>query len=170
MLANTAVEIIHPIPHLDFTCHNATLYWLYQETFNKPPTIDQYTAPNGVFYPITPKMSSLLLLGTPLTKPYFLKLSLKPGSIIIFAKNNDAGHSCVAKSESKIVGYNQLSWFKENGKTNSFTTHDVEEIRWNTGKGDRNNVMVGEHYPQPYKLVTIKESTAKEWLTKLAKK
>jgi hypothetical protein len=119
-------------------CHNATLFWLYEDEFNKTPTLDQYLK----FSTLGPTaiIGNMLPYGRKLRKPASGAVALTAGAVIVFVRNGQPVHSCVAMQHDLVGGYNQVGWFQRNGVPTGFSTHLTTEIRWKDG-----NQVIGSH-------------------------
>lgn len=132
------------------SCHFATFFWLYWDEFGELPTIDIFFRignPNTV-------INHMLPFGRILQKPAQGSVPFTSGSVLIFAENGQAGHSCIALDSRTIAGYNQENWFKTPGKNHGFTTHLNSDIEWQ-GSNEINR------YKKTYKLYMVPEAMAK---------
>ena len=134
-------------------CHNATLFWLYEDEFNREPSYDQFL--NFGALGVTAIIDSMLPLGRKLRRPAVGPSVLTAGSVLIFVANGHAVHSCIAMQHNLIGGYNQVGWFARNGVPTEFSTHLTTEIRWHDS-----NLVVGSHN-QLCTLIEVPENSAK---------
>jgi hypothetical protein len=145
------------------TCHFATVFWLYADEFRNPIAtqadyLNKFPNPTGV-------ITSLLQYGRRLSRPHFGNLNLTPGNIIVFAHNQNAGHSCVAINANTLGGYNQGGWFTGAGGNHTYSTHNTSEIVWR-GALHRHDVQ-RPNINTWYNLYAIDENTAKARIRQL---
>lgn len=117
---------------IPMACHNATLFWLFEAEFNRPPAsmneyLDAFSTP-----PKNPTgiVREMLALGQRLQRPGVGHSVLTTGSVIVFVHNGQPGHSCIATAAGQIGGYNQVNWFTGVGAVNGYTTHATSEFKW----------------------------------------
>lgn len=111
------------------SCHFATFYWLFLEEFRRPPTVNDYVSAGNP----TLVLNRMLALGRRLQRPAAGPLILAAGNVIVFSRDGQAGHSCVAISPQRIGGYNQTNWFATAGANHGFTFHGARDLRWADG-------------------------------------
>ena len=114
------------------SCHFATVYWLYLEEFSRPPTLANYATIGNP----TLVVNAMLAHGRRLQQPGHVGLALSSNSVIVFARNNTAEHSCIATTTKKIGGYNQTNWFATPGANHALSFHAADDLHWQ----NRNNV------------------------------
>jgi hypothetical protein len=101
-----------PMAPKPVACHNATLFWLYQAKHRAAPSLDTYLK---LGFP-TDVMKKLLANKNRVHRPPSNgSLSLVGGSVILFVKDGDPKHSCIATGPFRLGGYNQVNWFDETG-------------------------------------------------------
>ncbi|RVT85717.1 hypothetical protein DXV76_08185 [Rhodobacteraceae bacterium CCMM004] len=110
------------------TCHMATCYRLYEAEFGTPLTtmnayLDAFPNPTGV-------IASMIPHGQRLTRPGHGAAQLRPHSVLIFVRNEQALHSCIAINATTIGGYNQTGWFTSAGVDHGYSTHQTADIDW----------------------------------------
>jgi hypothetical protein len=138
------------------TCHMATLYWIHRSELRTLATQNDYL---NAFLNPTAVMTGMLAFGRRLSKPMIGNINLTPGSVIIFAKNGQALHSCVARNHNTIAGYNQVNWFTSAGVNHGHSTHSVADIKWT---GMTNNQVDGNTANNsPCQLIAVPENAAK---------
>jgi hypothetical protein len=141
-------------------CHTATGIWLYAATHGVGPRSVEDVAEGAM----TPFFKKLMDRGTKVSRPMIGNATFTPGTVLIFEKNGGAGHSCIAKSSTKIWGYNQTSWYSVAGPANVFSEHDTSELKWvgamhpHQIKTDRDH-LIGHLYK-------IDQATAMDMFTK----
>ncbi|RMF92627.1 MAG: hypothetical protein D6736_03140 [Nitrospinota bacterium] len=137
------------------TCHFATVFWLFWDEFNRPPTQNDFLTIGDP----TLVVRRMLPLGKKLGRPRAGGLILTPGSIVVFVHNGQPVHSCVAITANTLGGYNQAGWFTGPGVDHGYSVHDTSEIRWRGGMlhGDDVQGNVG----QWCRLTVIGEQPAK---------
>lgn len=144
------------------SCHMATLYWLHDAEFRALEGANEFAA---AFANPTNIMSRMLGRGRRLTKPRRGNLALTPGSVIVFAMNGNAKHSCIAHNHNTISGYNQVNWFNTVGLDHGLSTHSVNDIRW---QGFLNREVQGNSAPNsPCQLIAIPEATARAFIRQI---
>jgi hypothetical protein len=111
------------------TCHFATTFWAFWDEFGVQPTLNDI-ARIGV---ATRVVGDMLPFGARLTCPANGALVLTPGSVVVFVKGGEPGHSCVARDANTLAGYNQPDWFAGPGVPHGYTTHNTNELRWRGG-------------------------------------
>jgi hypothetical protein len=159
-LATTARPIVG-LPHAALACHNASFYWLYHAAHGVAPTLDTIT---GRLSPTQVNMATMVrTLGSHLTQPMVGRLTLTPGSIIVFMRQGVAGHSCVATTAAQMSGYNQVGWFTTAGVAHGFSQHTVDDFNWDSGL-HRSKVLVNNRH---YDLYTVSEARAKQFVARL---
>lgn len=112
------------------SCHFATIYWMILD-MGRYPTQNTFISLN--YGQLQVFMSTLLRKGNRRLKPLSGNLVLTPGSILIFARDREAKHSCVAIEGQVAGGYNQLGWWTEGGKDHQYTDNKTMHLRWGTG-------------------------------------
>jgi hypothetical protein len=131
LLQNRAAQAILPVPaNLPMLCHNATLWWVFNDEFNRPigSALDFATAfPNP-----TSVIDQMVPFGAQLTRPLIGSTTFTPGSVIVFVNNHSAVHSCIAIGTTQIGGYNQPNWFggMPLGVFNTYTQHTTANFKW----------------------------------------
>lgn len=112
---------------IPMSCHVATLIWLHEAQFgilpNGPADIPKLLDFNAI-------ITRIVAAGTAVTRQYGQVVEFKPGSVVVFHRNRDMGHSCVADSHTVLVGYNQTDWFSSPGVANRFSVHFTSDIKW----------------------------------------
>src|SRR5829696_604212 len=118
---------------LQFNCHQAVCYWLYEEMNNDPPQGWAFVDSN--LSNTTELMTKLAKHGKPATPANIV--GLPGGTVLIFTDpSGDAKHSCIITGPGQLGGYNQQSWFNPPppGLANQFTTHPRGMIKWRNGR------------------------------------
>jgi hypothetical protein len=137
------------------SCHFATIYWLLTELHGVPPTLqvmmDQIVNVPGAITQMVQQS------GTRLKKPLIGQLTLTPSSVIVFYRNGQAEHSCVALNQTQVGGYNQVDWFV-NAQSHRYSVGAVTALVWGTG-ANKNTVRryQGQH---DYELWSISQNDA----------
>lgn len=151
--ATTITDINGMSVTMQFNCHQATCYWIYQELHG--------AAPMGWSFTDT-QLDNTTLLITEMAKHGKLaqqsNINMLPnGTVLIFTDPmGQAMHSCILDGTGQIGGYNQQSWFTSPGIPNQFTQHARGHIRWRNGKNNKVLLSNGSKG----RLVYVDETTA----------
>jgi hypothetical protein len=119
----------HGIP---MACHDATLFWLFEAEFNRPPAsmnecLDAFSTPHNN---PTGIVRDMLAFGQSLRRPGAGHTALTKGSVVVFVDNGQPGHCCVATGSHQIGGCNQVNWFTGAGAVNGDATHATSAFKW----------------------------------------
>ena len=107
-------------------CHFATVFWLFRDEFGRIPTPAELVRVGDA----TLAVGRMLAHGSRKTNPLHGSLTLTAGSILVFVRNNQAGHSCVAIAPQTLGGFNQLSWYSAGGANHAYSAHPTNELMW----------------------------------------
>lgn len=142
------------------SCHFATTYWLFQEAFDRAPSLQELIGLGNAQLFITSLLAKAVALQDSTATHAAARLKVKKngalvmaGSVIIFSHGHTAEHSCVARTSQRVAGYNQTDWFTSAGTPNGFTEHDTAHIKWKTKH-------LSERFGKEYKLFAVYESDA----------
>jgi hypothetical protein len=129
------------------------LAWLYHAEFGRAVTGLEF---GSFFLGAQAIMSQMLEEGQSLMTPTGGgQIFVPAGTVLIFACDGNAKHSCVMKASNLIVGYNQANWFVGKGGDHSFSMHSTKEIRW-----QGNGSVVGAA-DRVCRLIAVPEAVAK---------
>jgi hypothetical protein len=155
--------INNPMAAKPVACHNATLYWLYQAKYRAAPSLATYLDLGFPTDVIKKPLANKNRLQRP---PVNGSLSLTAGSVILFVKDGDPKHSCIATGPFRLGGYNQPNWFDESGSNargvpNGHSIHSTLHIQWDTANASDKDLVRGNTLnTSPCKVYYIKESDA----------
>ncbi len=142
---------------IPMSCHVATLIWLHHAStgnlpagFNEIPKIGNA---NEV-------LRRIFRRGVRLRVNHRQDVPLVPGSVLVFERNGEPMHSCVAVTNKKIAGYNQTDWFRQQGGrqagiASQFTEHQILDVDWvmpfpsDKAKAGANGVYICSLYMVP---------------------
>lgn len=124
-LAGQVKEIpsLSPFP----SCHNATVWWIYNEMSDTPPKL------LDALWMAMKKINKLVLNGSAIKYEKHSSITISAGDVIVFY-NGEAKHSCIALSQQEIGGYNQADWFT-GGIACKYTEHKLSDMN---GKKKKN--------------------------------
>lgn len=137
------------------TCHFATTFWLFWDEFDRQPQQEDFIKIGDP----TLTIRNALPLGRKLTSPKAGGLVLTPGSVVMFARNGQPLHSCVATGGNSLAGYNQVNWFSSPGVNHGYSVHNTNQIRWRGGLLNGNDVQ--DNVGQWCQLYVVGEGVAK---------
>lgn len=140
-------------------CHGASVYWLYNAEFSRPPSFREFT--DKKLSPPDPIIASMLKFGRQLKNLTELNAVI-PGTVLVFVENGMPKHSCVAIMNHSIAGYNQTGWFTSPGIGGDYDTHRTSEVTW-LGKPHAGMVQ-GSNSTMHCNLLAIPEGTARACL------
>jgi hypothetical protein len=144
------------------SCHFATVYWLFITEFNREPTEDELAHIGGAEQAVGKMISH----GVLKLRPKKGNLKFTVGSVIVFSHNTKMGHSCVAINPEIVGGFNQTGWWKRDGISHSYSSHNTSELQW--GDGPNKNHVFNRSNMTWYELFEIPESQARLILHGLA--
>jgi hypothetical protein len=116
----------HPAAPIATSCHFATLFWAFWDEFGQAPTQADILR-MGVAQTVVGRM---LPHAARKTNPLAGHLTLTTGSVLVFAHNNVAEHSCTAIGPQTLGGYNQMGWFSAGGANHGYSTHPTSQLIW----------------------------------------
>jgi hypothetical protein len=138
------------------SCHNATIFWLFQAEIGRQPTLNEYADLAIKYRGITERF---VKIGSKLAKPN-VGMPLAPaGTVLVFANGSEAGHTCVLKDFSLIGGYNQQGWFNSTGISACYSTHSINDIRW---EGDLKKGWTVRAEGKVFRLLGVPEMKARQ--------
>ena len=140
---------VHGQPGVPLLCHNATAIWLFRDEFGRLPGVMEVADLGGT----TALVKAMLPLGRPFTQ----SSALAPGTVLVFVRGGEPGHSCVATTATTLGGYNQTDWFSGPGQVCRYTTHHVTEIVWRPGGKEASATASGS----AHSVVAVPEGSAK---------
>jgi len=108
------------------SCHFATVYWVFLDEFNRAPTQQEMVAIGDA----QGAVGRWLPHGSRKSNPLTGSLTLTAGSILVFVRNNQAGHSCVAITQQTLGGFNQMSWYSAGGANHAYSAHPTNQLMW----------------------------------------
>jgi hypothetical protein len=96
-------------------------------------------------------------------------LALTPGSVVVFVKDGQPRHSCVALNAYMLAGYNMLGWFLQGGFDHDYSEHPTSDLRWR-GRWREKDVQGNTAANKWCQLVAISEAAAKKVVQKAVNK
>jgi len=140
------------------SCHFATIYWIILEVTNRTPTTADFQ--NKIVNPSGVIKSMVHNGGVRINQPGGGgELTFTPGSVIVFMRNNEPAHSCVATSATKVAGYNQQGWFTAGGLDHDYSSHKTNQFKAWGGIFNRNKIR-GYLANAYYELFAVSEGWA----------
>ena len=109
------------------SCHLATACWLFREINNRDPDMNEW---GDIAVNVNEAMRQIAVQGSRRQPPYRGTLAVSQNSVIVFMRNGQPQHSCVARSTQTMGGYNQTQWFSTPGVDHGYSTHAIGDIRW----------------------------------------
>jgi hypothetical protein len=145
----------NPAAPIATSCHFATVYWVFWEEFGHAPSqadIVRMGSAQGV-------VSRMLPHAARKNNPLAGHLTLTTGSVLVFAHNNIAEHSCTAIAPQSVGGYNQMGWYSAGGANHGYSSHPTSQLIW----GNLNNRSHARRVQAPgwYQLYEVPEGVAK---------
>ena len=125
----------NPAASFSTSCHFATVYWLFWDEFSRPPNQNELVKMGNAQLVV----GKMLPYGVKKTNPAPGHLTLTTGSVLIFAENNTAGHSCIATAPQSLEGYNQGGWFSAGGQNHAHSSQTTNQLMWGA-QSHRNQV------------------------------
>ena len=119
----------HPPMNFATSCHFATAFWGFLDEFGRVHSQDEVVDLGNTQNLVT----DLLPHAVRKNRPPNGHLTLTIGSILIFAEENIARHSCVAINVQSVGGYNQMSWYSVGGGDHTYSTHNTSQLQWGLG-------------------------------------
>ena len=141
------------------SCHFATIYWIILDEANRMPTANDFMNIGN----INEAMKRMVQNGGVRINqpPGGGQLNLTTGSVIVFVRNNEPSHSCVATSATRVGGYNQLGWFTAGGSNHGYSSHNTNQFKaWGPRRWNRNKIR-GNVANVYYRLYSVSEAWAK---------
>jgi hypothetical protein len=140
------------------SCHFATIYWIIRDELGRVPTPADFATIGN----LTGAIRSMVQTGgVRINQPgRGGQVNLTAGSVIVFERNNQPAHSCVATHANQVGGYNQLGWFTAGGLNHGYSSHNTNQFKAWGGIFNRNKIR-GNPNNTYCRLYSVSEDWAK---------
>jgi hypothetical protein len=105
---------------IPISCHLATNVWLFREYRQIEPDLFDVADSTAVVTAIS-KIATLQKRSS---------FAVAPGTVVIFMASNGPAHSCTAKSQTMLGGYNNRGWFSSKGEDHDYSEHTPTHVQW----------------------------------------